>query len=457
MAFKSIKQIFLVFLLALVIENAASQDSNLIPKLDSITEAYKSVYGFSGSIKVVVGNENLFEKSVGLADRSFGIPNTSETRFSINSISKTFTAAAILSLVADGEIDLRAPVSIYIPELNAPWADSVTTHHLLTHTSGLPRESGIRPYDELNFKDQVKLVSDLSLLFTPGDRYEYSNCGFILLGAIIENTSGVSYENFVTERIITPLQLNQTGYYRGRRVVTQLAVPYRISANGLETAQRSKHFGDNAGGGLYSTPSDLYKFVTGLEENKLLSSNYVEMMFTPHVQSGETDFEGYAWSIKYFGDEKLYFAAGSGYGTKSVLIRMPESGDFIAICSNWGNTPILQLLGDLYLTLRGQNVDLPSENALANPANYEKEIGTYSFNQEDLTTHLGAEGSILNLQEVEGRLFMNDELLAKKEGYLKLTYTDEVKIRFVGDKMIIEINDNILEGAKLNSSRSKEK
>jgi CubicO group peptidase (beta-lactamase class C family) len=435
--------------LFLSISIAYGQDNDLHQQLHQMAKGYQSVFGFSGNIKVVQGGKEIFEQSYGLANRSFGIENTPQTRFSINSISKTFTATAILMLARDQKIDLQVPIKAYLPELNAPWKDTVTVHHLLSHTSGLPRESGIQACDELSFMEQLKLVETKSLLFSPGKRFEYSNCGLILLGAILEKVSNRPYEDFIQQEIIEPLGLTNTGCYQGRNVVARQAVPYRFSANGLETAQRSKHFGDNAGGGLYSTAGDLYKYVLGLEAQKLLPETYTALLFQPHVQSGETDFEGYAWSIKKFGGEKIHFAAGSGYGTKSVIIRMPDSGNYIGITSNWGNTPILQLLRDLYLTLIGAEAAPPAENVLANPRDYATRMGEYKFDQEQLTRHLGMDRAVIRLHAFEGKLFLNDELLAEKEGTLMLTYTNELRIQFEGSKMIININGNIMEGQKL--------
>jgi CubicO group peptidase (beta-lactamase class C family) len=435
--------------LFLSISIACCQDGGLHQQFHQIAKGYQSVFGFSGNIKVVKDDKGVFEQSYGLANRSFGIENTPQTRFSINSISKTFTAAAILMLARDQKIGLQVPISAYLPELNASWRDTVTVHHLLSHTSGLPRESGIQACDELSFMEQLKLVETKSLLFSPGERYEYSNSGLILLGAILEKVSNRSYEDFIQQEIIEPLGLTNTGCYQGRNVVDHQAVPYRFSANGLETAQRSKHLGDNAGGGLYSTAADLYKFVLGLEAYKLLPETYTALLFQPHAQSGETDFEGYAWSIKKFGDEKIHFAAGSGYGTKSVIIRMPNTGSFIGITSNWGNTPVLQLLRDLYLTLIGAEVAPPTENVLAKPGDYAIRLGDYQFDQGQLARHMGMDRSVIRLHAFEGKLFLNDELLAEKEGTLMLTYTNELRIHFEGSKMIININGNIMESQKL--------
>ena len=434
----------LLFCLVLFSSEAQSTDS-LYQKLNELITAYEQVYGFSGAVKVVQDEKPVFEQSFGYADRSFSVKNTPDTRFSINSISKTFTATAVLILVEEGRIDLQAPISRYLPYLTAGWKDTVTTHQLLSHTSGLPRESGVQWYDELSLQEQALLVDQQALLFAPGARYEYSNSGVILLGAILESASGREYADFIQNKIIAPLGLPHTGVYTGRGVVKNQAVPYRLTANGLEFAQRTKHYGENAGGGLYSTPSDLYRYIRALEEGKLLPKKHVELLFTPHVQSGEGEYEGYAWSIKQFGDETLYFAAGSGYGTKSVIIRSPEHGGFIGITSNWGNTPILQLLGDLFLLTKGREVELPSSNHLAKPGSYREYLGVYTFDREVLQKHLMMDRSALKLQAFEGKLFLDDELLAEKgEGRLGLTYTDELIIEFEAGRMIITINDNRL-------------
>lgn len=442
---------FVLSLIGLQTPALSSTPQQLPEQLHELVSAYQNTYGFSGTVKVVQGDHPTFEQSYGLANRSFGIANTPATRNSINSISKTFTAFGLLLLVDEGKLNLDKPIGFYLPYLSASWKEQVTVHHLLTHSSGLPRESGVRAHDELSLKQQAtQLVDKQELLFTPGSQYGYSNSGLILLGALLEEISGQSYSRFITQRVLEPMDLQDTGYYEGRNVVERQATPYRMSSSGLEFAQRSKHYGGNAGGGLYSTPNDLYQYVRAIESYELLSEESTALLFAPHIKSGETDAEGYAWSIKQFGDETLYFAAGSGYGTKSVMIRAPQSKDFIAITSNWGNTPILNMLADIYLTLKGQMVEPPDANKLAKPANYQQQLGSYRFNPEQTKMHLGMATETIKLHAHENKLFMNDELMANKgEGVIGLTYTDELTIRFDRERMVIRINGNELVGERL--------
>jgi len=433
----------------------SSHEGAYANEINELAQAYASVFGFSGSVKVVKSGEPIFEESFGLANRSFQIENAVTQPISINSISKTFTATAIMMLVEAEQIDLTQPIARYLPALSADWKHQVTVHHLLTHTSGLPRESGINWYDELSLEQQVQeLVSQQALLFAPGDRYEYSNSGITLLGRIIENLSGQTYKEFITEQIIKPLNLAHTGVYEGRRMVPQQVVPYRVTATGVAEAQRTKHLGQNAGGGMYSTVGDLYKFVVALEQHKLLREETTALMFTPHVDMGG-DATAYGWTLKPFGDSELRFASGSGYGTKSVVVRAVDSNDFIAVTSNWGNTPILQFMAGLFLLINDREYDIPDRNMLAQPAQYSDALGHYVFEPGELKKHLMTDSHVMTLQDIDGRLFLNDELLAKKEGAtLGLTYTNEIVIELEPQRMVISINGNRLTGRLVSQERA---
>lgn len=445
-----LRKTLVLFAIGLLPGFVVGQHYELTEKLNSIAEAYHKVYGFSGTVKVVLDDNEIWQDSYGLANRSFEIPNTPTTRNSINSISKTFTAVLILKMAEKGQLKLDVPISTWLPTLSTDWADSVTIHHLLTHTSGLPREAGLRASDELDFKGQIKLINEIDLLIETGERYQYSNVGFILLGALLEQISGKDYNDLIKELIVNPLNLQNTGVYQGKAVVKGQAVPYKIGPFGIEEAQRTKILGESAGGGLYSTLDELYQFVLALETEKILDRSSQELLFKNHVQLSEGEYEGYAWSIKQFGTDQIRMAAGSGYGTKSVIIRDPASGMFIGIIANWGNTPILDILRDLYLTIKGEQIELPSIKNLANPKDYKSYFGNYNFDADKISSLLQKEDNLISVREIDGKVFMDDELLVQKEkGILGLTYTDEVKIYFNENTMRIEINDNQIIGKKI--------
>ena len=430
-----------------------SAQQNIATQFERIVTAYHDVFGFSGAVRVARGTEPLFEQAVGHADRRFGTPFALDTRNSINSISKTFTAAAAMILFEQGRLDLDAPVGKYLPDLQSEWKKTVTMHHLLSHTSGLPREAGLQTYDDQSLAEQLDEVDALTLDFEPGSRYGYSNPGYILVGNVIEAVSGVSYADFLEQEVIRPLGLDDTGVYHDKVVVARQAEPYRMSPHGLVAAQRTKIRGESAGGGLYSTTADLHAWTLALESDRLLGEQARARLFKANVGEPGGDREAYAWSIKQFGDSTLRFAAGSGYGTKSVLIRDPANDEFIVIVSNWGNTPILGLLRDLYLTMKGQTVTPPAVDLLADPVQFAEVVGEYRFDQSELRAALQTDDGRVRVHAVEGKLFMDDELLVKgPDNTIRLTYTDELVIRPIngpsGRRLQLEIGGKTLVGVR---------
>jgi CubicO group peptidase (beta-lactamase class C family) len=440
----------LFFLSLLLPYTPLTADERLTGQLEDTVAAYRQVFDFAGTVRVVQGDELVLQQSVGPAERAFNVPHRADTRVSINSISKTFTAVAALRLAARGLLELDKPVGHYLPNLKTDWADNVTAHHLLSHVSGLPREAGLDSHSTQTLASQLESVAGLTLNFEPGSRYGYSNAGYIVLGNVIEAASTRSFTEVIESEVIQPLKLKDTGLYVGRRVVERQAVPYRLGPDGVVEAQRSKTLGASAGGGMYSTPADLERFVLGLENDSLLDGPWREKLFAPHAAVTDSGHEAYAWSIKQFGPLSLRFSAGSGYGTKSVVVRDPQSGLFIAIVSNWGNFPILDLLRDLFLITQGQEIARPDGRDLPRPDALASVLGRYQFDADALRTALQAEDDELVVQVFEGRVFLDDELLAvKSEGVYGLTYTDELTLRFENQQLILTIDDRELRGRRM--------
>lgn len=435
---------------SMLISPSVRSEAGLTETLETVVEAYHEVYGFSGTVRALSEDALVLEKSVGLAERSFGIPHGPATRVSINSISKTFTAVTALRLAERGELDLHASVASLLESFDAEWADRVTVHHLLSHSSGLPREAGLDADSERSLDEQLESVAGLSLRFEPGSEFGYSNAGYILLGNVIEAATGKDFAEVIEAEVLRPAGLEDTGMFVGRRVVERQAVPYRFGPGGIDVAQRTKTLGESAGGGLYSTPADLERFVRALEDDTLLNEASRERLFAAHIGAGEGGHEAYAWSIKNFGPRTLRFSAGSGYGTKSVVVRDPDSGLFIAIVSNWGSFPVLNLLRDLFLVIQGQEIELPDGRNLAQPSELDARLGRYRFDAEALRTALQTDDRDLVLHAFEGKVFLGDELLAVKDaGVYGLTYTDELTLRFDGDVLVVQIGGRILRGARL--------
>jgi CubicO group peptidase (beta-lactamase class C family) len=419
--------------------------------LNALLQAYHDVYGVSGALRVSQGEQLLFEQAIGLAERSFEQSYTPATRQPINSISKLFTAVAALRMVQAGKLDLHAPVAEYLPDFAAPWAKRVTAHHLLSHSSGLPREAGLATESSLNFDQQLEIVAGLSLGFEPGTEQEYSNVGFIVLGALLEELGGQPFPEIIQAEVLAPLSLGNTGVLQGRRVVARQAVPYSMTASGIEQAQRTKTLGASAGGGLYSNGADLHTLMHALRGDSLLNAAMRQRLSRVNMPAGGEVGEAYAMSIQAFGDKTIWLVAGSGYGAKSVLIHVPEDGLVVSILSNWGNTPIMPMLRDVYLTLQGQQVALPDRDGLASVEVFADHLGVYQFDEQALRQALQADDGLMRLHESDGRLFLDDELMANGDGpkQLRLTYTDELIVNLEADAMVIQIGGQSLRGQRL--------
>lgn len=265
---------------------------------------------FSGAILVAVNGLPVLERAWGLASRAHGVPNHVDTRFNLGSMNKMFTAVAIAQLVEAGRLSFESPIGEHLPDYPGAPARQVTIHHLLTHTSGLGT------YWNERFKakrvtvravsDYLALFIDEPLLFDPGERFEYSNAGFIVLGAIIEAVSGQDYSSYVRDHIYTPAGMGDTDAYETDGDVPNLATGYtRVPVSGpppggppREGPRRSNiHIqavkGGPAGGG-YSTVGDLLRFGEALRGHRLLTpastalllAGKVDMAGRPGVQYG---------------------------------------------------------------------------------------------------------------------------------------------------------------------------
>ena len=298
--------------LSLIIGNTllAQKDLNadsLAFKLD--TYLSKSVAnGYSGSVLVAKEGEIVFSKGYGWADRSLKIRNTPATVFNIGSVTKQFTAAAILKLMEDQKLDVSDNIEKYFPQ--APFdKKDITIHQLLTHTSGVSPSTGGFRYDKASKETFLNDFFESELMYLPGTKHTYANANYILLTAIVEQVAQQDYETFLRNNFWTPLQMNHTGYKGITFDSEQLAHGYYFHYTDGEwrdwgTTQEhlpynNEHWYSIGKGDIYSTVEDLYTWHRALENNKVLSSETIKLMEEDHVPENETQtsFYGYDWAI----------------------------------------------------------------------------------------------------------------------------------------------------------------
>src|SRR5713101_3187260 len=205
-------------------------------RIDQIVQSSVSNKQFMGSVLVARGNEVLFSKGYGAANLEWAIPNTPSTKFRLGSVTKQFTSASIFLLEERGKLKIDDPVKKYMPDAPAAW-DKVTIFNLLTHTSGIPSFTGFPDYasTEAIATTPEKLVArfrDKPLEFQPGEKWNYSNSGYVLLGYLIEKISGQPYAKFVQENIFTPLGMTSSGYDSNTAIIRHRAAGYTPSPSG---------------------------------------------------------------------------------------------------------------------------------------------------------------------------------------------------------------------------------
>src|SRR5438105_4513018 len=219
-----IRRIVIVMLMAAA---CLAQDT---ARMEQIIDSYVVPKRFMGSVLVAQQGKVLLSKGYGSANLEWEIPNSPTTKFRLGSITKQFTAASILLLEERGKLSITDPVKKYLPDAPAVWG-KVTIFHLLTHTSGVPSFTSFPDYAKLEPfaatpEQLVARFRDKPLDFEPGEKFSYSNSGYVLLGYLIEKISGMSYEKFVRENIFTPLGMKDSGYDSNSAVIPRRASGY---------------------------------------------------------------------------------------------------------------------------------------------------------------------------------------------------------------------------------------
>jgi CubicO group peptidase (beta-lactamase class C family) len=258
--------------------------------------------GFSGSV-LVSTKEGVFKKGVGLSDRENNVKFTTQTISETGSVTKQFTGAAILKLEMQGKLSVQDKMSKYIKGVPTDKSE-ITLHHLLTHSSGLPPAIG-DDYEAIDREAYVARALKAPLAFQPGTAYEYSNTGYSILAAIIEQLSGKSYEAYLSENLFEPAGMKMTGYQMPKWDNKNVATGYRNgnrwgrpTGNEQRWAQDGPYWNLRGNGGILSTVEDLQKWHEALLTEKILSKAAKEKYYGRHIEEGQGagSYYGYGWA-----------------------------------------------------------------------------------------------------------------------------------------------------------------
>ena len=384
--------------------------------MDQVVQSYVAGHRFMGTALVARGGQVLFSKAYGMADLEWDAPNTPNTKFRLGSVTKQFTAASILLLEERGKLKVSDLVKTYVPDAPAAW-DKITIFHLLTHTSGIPNFTGFPEYRKLEpfattAAELVKVFRDKPLDFEPGEKWSYSNSGYLLLTDLLEKVSGENYEKFVRENIFAPLGMRDTGYDSNSAVIPHRASGY-VSVNGtFENAGYINMTVPQGAGGLYSTTEDLLKWEQGLFGGKVLKAESVARMTTPFKNQ-------YAFGlvVDTTNRHKVISHGGGIEGFNTELAYYPEDQLTVVVLANVNGPAPEEIARKLGALAHGETVTMPGERKeiTLDPEVLSRYTGAYqvapgatmliTLDKNQLISKLGAQPAVPIFPESERMFF----------------------------------------------------
>lgn len=334
-------------------------------------------YGFSGAVLVAKNDRTILNKGYGMAVRAKNIPNTDTTVLNTGSITKQFTAAAIMKLEMQGKLNTSDPITKFYKMVPAD-KKNITLHHLLTHTSGIVDAVG-DDYVVAKRDETITKILNEPLQFTPGEEFSYSNAGYSLLAAVIEIVSGQDYEKFLNEQLFKPAGMHFTGYRIPNwteRVVAHWYVGEKDNGTPLEKPY--PYWNVIGNGEILSTTADLYHWHLALKGDKILSKEAKKKMFTPYLN----DY-GYGWDVLE-SDHGLLIQhdGGSGLGSSAEFRRYIDANVVTIIFCNqsYGGRALFNVIRDKLETLAfGGKVNIPPVTTERPFKNLKPFIGNYSL------------------------------------------------------------------------------
>jgi D-alanyl-D-alanine carboxypeptidase len=339
-------RLFWSFFLVVILPGATLAD-DVAEKLKAHMASVAENGAFSGAVLVAKDGKPLLREAYGKANYELDVPNTVETKFRIGSVTKQFTAMAIMILAEQGKLEVDDPISKHLENSPAAW-EKITVRHLLNHTSGIPSYTSFPQMMTRTVRlpatvdEVIASFKGNPLEFEPGERFAYSNSAYIVLGKIIERASGHDYETFLKRNIFEPLEMNDTGYDHNAAILPKRAAGYSRTLLLLANAPYIDMSWPYAAGALYSTVDDLAKWDQALLAGKLIGPKSYELMLTP----GKATY-GFGWFIRDVDGHKEISHGGGIHGFQSSIIRYPEEKLVVIVLCNVVPTQIEKISREL--------------------------------------------------------------------------------------------------------------
>ena len=361
-----IKTLYAIALLLGLSLNVNSQTKDFIDteKLETYLNAIHLKKGFNGEILVAKGKNILFQQTVGLASYENNLELEKGAKYRIASITKTFTGTLIAIAQKEEKLNVQDKAIDYINGLSPKFKD-VTIEQLLSHTSGLPHNEGIKDYWHIKSKLQmtpeqvITEINTLDLLFESGSQMHYSSLGYHLLATILESVYNSSFENILKDKILNKLQMTETGIVDNLKIIPQMASGYHlVTDDSLVVAPYRNYSMLKGAGDMYSTATDLLKWNNSFFSNTLLSEKTNTNIFTQQTQKNNESYR-YGWYMSSDVPKKQNHGGGTwGYSTYNSMY--PDKQISIVILSNISTLPISTIASDVEKIVFGQPFQIPS-------------------------------------------------------------------------------------------------
>jgi prepilin-type processing-associated H-X9-DG protein len=319
--------------------NLSPSDAAFTADTNDYFERLESL-GFAGGALIARGDQILLQAGYEMADREAGRPWSDDTIATIGSITKQFTGAAIMLLQEDGVLSVDDPITDYFPDVPED-KQTIMLHQLLTHSSGIVDLDGPGDWDPIDRETFIQLAMDQPLAFQPGLSFAYSNAGYSLLAAIIEQVTGGSYEAFVRERLFLPAGMNDTGYKLAGWDDARVAVGYEDGERWGTVLERpfaedGPYWVLRGNGGIHSTTADMLRWAEALTSGTVLSSKSMEAYWHPHVDEGYGDsFYAYGWVVMQGpGDKRVIKHNGGNNVLFADMAIFPDDDVVIVLQTN---------------------------------------------------------------------------------------------------------------------------
>jgi CubicO group peptidase (beta-lactamase class C family) len=288
------------------------------------------------SLAVVKDGKPLIVKGYGFANLEHQVPVKPETIFQSGSVGKQFTATAVMMLVEEGKIGLDEKISKYLGDVPEAWRD-ISVRHLLSHTGGMtdyPQDFDFRrDYTE---DEVLKKAKEIPVAFKPGDKWQYSNLGYVTLGVLISKVTGKFYGEFLQERIFKPLGMTTARIINETDIVPNRAAGYRLVQGNVKNQNWvSPTMNTTADGSLYLTALDMIKWDAAMSNGKLLKKSSFDEMWTPiKLNDGKTHPYGFGWALRKVNGHAVIEHGGAWQGFKAHIARFPENKLTVIVFAN---------------------------------------------------------------------------------------------------------------------------